>query len=121
MSEEYQHMQTIRISLRIVFYYEQDRWIAHCLEFDLMGDGDTQPEALESLSEAISLQVDASLVLGNPENLFTPAEGKFFCMFAQGKNAAAGELKIKLDGVEIESEDMREFAEEHDDSRVIAG
>ena len=114
-------MQTIRMPLRVVFYYEQDRWIAHCLEFDLMGDGDTQPEALESLSEAISLQIDASLVLGNPENLFTPAEGKFLHMFAQGKNVTVGELEIKLDEIEIESVDMREFAEEHDDAQVIVG
>lgn len=114
-------MKAIRISLRVVFYYEQDRWIAHCLEFDLMGDGDTQPEALECLSEAISLQIDASLVHNNPENLFTPAEGKFFHRFAQGKNVAVGELEIKLDGIEIESEEMREFAEEHDDVQVIAG
>ena len=114
-------MKTIRISLRVVFYYEQDRWIAHCLEFDLMGDGDTQLKALECLSEAISLQIDASLVHNNPENLFTPAEGKFLRMFAQGKNVAVGELEIKLDGIEIDSVDMREYIEEHDDAHVIAG
>ncbi|MCH7987777.1 MAG: hypothetical protein IID46_01360 [Planctomycetes bacterium] len=114
-------MKTIRISLRVVFYYEQDRWIAHCLEFDLMGDGETQPEALESLSEAISLQIDASLVHNNPENLFTPAEGKFLHLFAQGKNVAVGELEIELDGIEIDSVEMREFAEEPDDVQVIVG
>ena len=114
-------MKTIRISLRVVFYYEQARWIAHCLEVDLMGDGDTQSEALESLSEAISLQIDSSLEHNNPENLFTPAEGKFFHRFAQGKNVAVGELEIKLDGVEIESEEMREYAEEHDDAQVKVG
>ena len=48
----------LRVPLHVVFYREGEAWIAHCLEFDLAGDGDTKEEALDSLSEAVTLQVE---------------------------------------------------------------
>ena len=36
----------LRMPLRVVFYREEEVWIAHCLEFDLAGDGATREEAL---------------------------------------------------------------------------
>jgi hypothetical protein len=80
--------KTLRTPLRVVFYREGDSWIAHCLEFDLMGDGATQGDALESLSVAIVLQVDASLEFNNLANLFSPADGKYFEMFAEGSDVS---------------------------------
>ncbi|MCA9080890.1 MAG: hypothetical protein KDA58_10050 [Planctomycetaceae bacterium] len=97
------------MSLRVVFYYQSDRWIAHCLEFDLMGDGDTQVEALASLSEAISLQVEASLESSNLENLFSPADGRYLAMFAKGRNVAVGQLDIHATGCEFEGYEVRVF------------
>jgi predicted RNase H-like HicB family nuclease len=84
---------TLRLPLRIVFYKEDGAWVAHCLEFDLLGDGSTQEHALGQLLEAISLQIEATLEHNNPANLFCPADGKFFEMFAAGKNIAIEELR----------------------------
>ena len=91
----------LRIPLRIVFYKESGDWIAHCLEFDLLGDGPTKAKALDALSEAIRVQVAYSFEHKNIDNLFSPAEGKYFRMFAEGKdvaskNIAIGALKIPL-------------------------
>jgi predicted RNase H-like HicB family nuclease len=103
-------MKNLRIPLRIIFYREGVDWVAHCLEFDLIGDGPTKEEALDMLSEAIALQLDTSLKHNNPGNLFSPADGKFFEMFAAGKDVIVGELSVvPQDSVEIEKAETREY------------
>jgi predicted RNase H-like HicB family nuclease len=94
-----------------VFYKDNKDWIAHCLEFDLMGDGATKKEALDQLSNAISIQVETSLEYDNPVNLFKPADGKFFAMFAAGTDVAVGELHLKIDSVTIDETETREYIE----------
>ncbi|HEX6985897.1 MAG TPA: hypothetical protein VF170_10995 [Planctomycetaceae bacterium] len=110
-------MRTLRIPLRVVFYPEDGEWIAHCLEFDLLGSGSTKQEAVESLAEAIRLQVDESLRHDNPRNLFSPADGEYFEMFAAGREIAAGELHIEPAALSkapvlIERAEVREYARE---------
>jgi len=75
-------MKSLRIPLRVVFYPEDGGWIAHCLEFDLLGSGGTKQDAIESLAEAIRLQVEESVRSANPRNLFSPADGEYFERFA---------------------------------------
>lgn len=108
--------QVMRVPLRIVFYKEGDDWIAHCLEFNLLGDGSTQQEAIDQLCESIVLQIQATIEHKNPANLFTPADGKIFEMFAAGDNVATGELQFKkmpeprrFDSYEIEDCQYREY------------
>jgi predicted RNase H-like HicB family nuclease len=104
----------MRVPLRVVFYREGSDWIAHCLEFDLVGDGATKAKALASLSEAILLQLEFSAQHNAPENLFRPADGRFFRMFALGKDTAAGEIQLKCGSleVEIDSTETREYSED---------
>ena len=75
------------IPLRIVFYKEEGEWVAHCLEFDLLGDGPTKEDAMHCLVEAISLQLESSMEHNNPGILFSPAPGEFLQKFAAGLNA----------------------------------
>ena len=104
-------MKNLRIPLRVVFYREGGQWVAHCLEFDLMGDGQTKEIAVERLSNAICLQVRESVESNNPDNLFSPAEGKYFAMFAAGKDAGIGQLTVKEDSVMIDETEAREYSE----------
>ncbi len=105
--------ETLRIPLRVIFYREGDRWIAHCLEFDLLGDGDTRQEAFRSLDTAIHVQIAVSLKYNNPANLFTPAEGKYHQMFAAGKAPTCkGEFVLSIapvGNVVIEEPEYREY------------
>lgn len=102
-------MKQVRIPIRVVFYREDDLWIAHCLEFDLLGHGRTIEEAFETLNQAIAIQFEDSVEHSNPDNLFTPAEGKYFRMFAEGERVAFGELRIgKMEDV-VEGLDMRRY------------
>lgn len=106
-----------RMTLRAVFYKERANWIAHVLEFDLVGHGRTKKAALKMLTDAIMVQIEASRKHNNMANLFTPADGKFFAMFAAGKEAVVGELRMRIpkideeDGndVDIESLEVREY------------
>lgn len=108
----------LRIPLRVVFYKEEGNWIAHCLEFDLVGDGDTIQMALERLTEAIFIQVETSVEYDNRANLFTPADGKYLEMFSAGKDIAHGELNvqhIERDNIVIEKSEYRQYFEEEED------
>lgn len=109
-------MRSFRSPVRAVLYREDGKWVAHCLEFDLCGSGDTPEESLRSLSTAMAIQIEHSLKENNPSNLFCPADGKFFQMFAAGKNVVFGahELPRVIDGFEIESVDAREYEDRVD-------
>jgi hypothetical protein len=108
--------KTFRVPLRVVFYRESGSWIAHCLEFDLVGDGQTKADALGCLSDAVVLQVEASLAHNNMANLFTPADGKYLEMYAAGHDISAGMLEIteiverlKLSSPVIEGVETRQY------------
>lgn len=107
-------MQALRVPIRIVFYRDDGSWIAHCLEFDLLGDGETREAALEQLAQAIRIQLEATRDYGNPANLFAPAEGKYFRMFAAGEDVVAPGTSMEfepLDSITIEHVELREFVE----------
>ena len=109
-------MQTKKLSipLRVIFYLQEDRWVAHCLEFDLCGDGDSKKEAIASLKDAVICQVSNAVENGNPSDLFSPADGKFFHMFACGRHIAVGELEVHFplsDDIVIEEIDAREYSD----------
>ena len=103
-----------RIPIRVVFYKDEDDSsviVAHCLEFDLAGDGAAHEEALAMLAEAITIQLEASVGNKNPHNLFSPASAEYQRMFFQGKDVVVGELGIHIetDGYEVERVDAWEF------------
>src|SRR6266446_5892619 len=106
-------MAPLSMPLRTVFYRDDDSWIAHCLEFDLAGDGETKKEALASLSKAILIQLEFSVKNNNMQNLFTPADGELFRRFAAGKKSdvAVGELLLSVDPLTIENVEAREYCE----------
>ena len=106
--------RNLRVPLRVVLYAEGESWVAHCLEFDLVGDGSTKEEALEALTVAIAMQVNASLDFKNPAYLFTPADGEFFQKYAEGVDVADGEMTVRMDRLRsslpiIESVEAREY------------
>lgn len=107
------YKRPLRINARVVFYKENDRWIAHCLEFNLLGDGQTKEAAILCLGEAISIQIEHSIQTNNPHNLFSPADGKFFEMFAAGRDVALGEVIFKAPGpVEVGQPETREYSDD---------
>jgi hypothetical protein len=64
---------SIELFLRVLGYKENDSWMAHCLEMDLVGSGRTFQEALRELSDLIDAQICFSIFKGNPSLLYHPA------------------------------------------------
>ncbi|MBI1903991.1 MAG: hypothetical protein HYS13_23060 [Planctomycetia bacterium] len=106
--------------LRVVFYKEDGDWVAHCLEFDLCGDGRTQQNALRNLLQAITIQVEESVRRRNPANLFSPADARYFQMFAQGADAAIGQLEWGRIGKFVEIQDVKVRVGSADENLVPA-
>ena len=106
-------MAPLHISLRVVCFREGESWFAHCLEFDLIGDGPTKVEALAQLAEAIRIQMEFSIEHDNLGNLFSPADGEAFLKFAAGKKSdvASDGLLMQADAVTIEAVEVHEFEE----------
>ena len=89
-------MDNLRIALRIVFYEEDNEWVAHCLEFDLVGVGPDKQSAIKQLADAIFVQASATLKSKNLKNLFRPADGEYLRRFAAGVDIAAAELAFEI-------------------------
>lgn len=104
-------MKQLRVPLRVALYRDADGdWVAHCLEFDLLGDGPTRELALGRLSDAVAIQVEATVAHGNPDNLFAPADGRFFRMFAAGDDVSAGTVRVEADALVADAQ-VREYVE----------
>lgn len=115
-------MTPLNVPIRIVFYREEGRCIAHCLEFDLLGDGTNKREAAKSLGEAIAIQVEQTVRSGNVKNLINPAPQEYWQKYALGRNLTDGDLRFVTtydDALEIPSEDFREFADSDSDSELV--
>jgi hypothetical protein len=110
--------EKLRLGLRVVFYREGSLWIAHCLEMDVMGHDRDKTKALDKLIDALSLQISASIRENNHANIFMPADGRFFEMYAAGDDIADMELVVDdilkfikpKNGVTIDKFETREYS-----------
>ena len=102
-------MNAFRIPLRIVLYRQRGDWIAHCLEFDLVGDGRTKENACAKLGEMIEAQL--LFCVEHKAQLFHPAPAKLFEMFAAGNDVASAEIQLAehLVGLVVEGVAAREY------------
>ena len=103
----------MKFPIRVVLYKEDELWVAHCLELDLLGSGRTRSVALKDLSVCIGLQLQESLNHDCPDNFFHPADGETWRRWAVGskvkRDIATGILKVRLNGVSIPKVDTREY------------
>lgn len=70
-----------RFYLRVLIYPDDDRYIAHCLEMDLIGIGSTPQKATEDLHDHILMQVSFANQQNNPSMLWHPAPKWLFDKF----------------------------------------
>ncbi|MGJ8678621.1 MAG: hypothetical protein ACSHX0_14005 [Akkermansiaceae bacterium] len=64
------------IPLRVLIYLDSDEWVAHVLEFDVVGVGSTPEEAQEQMMGAVDCHV--SFCLQEGMELMTPAPKRLF-------------------------------------------
>jgi len=107
-------MREVSVEIRVVLYREHDLWVAHCLEFDVIGSGETKDEAFRMLAEAIAIQIEHSIQHDNPGNLFRPADSETFQRFAMGVKFDCNSYAVKLHfaNFDISGCSAREYHEE---------
>jgi predicted RNase H-like HicB family nuclease len=72
----------IRLDFRVLIYRENDFWIAHCLETDLVAEGETVAQAIDSLIDISNVQIQAALEEGDLASIFSPAPADVWRMYA---------------------------------------
>jgi len=74
------------LMVHVIIYQEEDYYVAHCLEFDLVAQGNSREESFQNLLDAVELQTQYALETGNPENLIQPAPPEFWRMLFKSHN-----------------------------------
>ena len=67
----------LKLSLCALVYREDNFWIAHCLELDLVAEGNTLTESFENLLDLVELWLET-------DNFFRSAPIEIFMAFATG-------------------------------------
>jgi len=81
------------LDLRAVIYREGRFTLAHCLELDLVAEGDSAADAVQTLVELIQMQIDAARDAGDLGSIFRPAPPEYWHLYARGKRRPSPRLK----------------------------
>lgn len=65
------------------------RFVAHCLEFDVVAVEDTKPKAILLLKELVADLLDAARAGGTLDQVFRPAPDEYWRMYASGRRYKA--------------------------------
>ena len=71
---------------RVIIYREEDCWIAHCIETDLVADGRSPIKAIQHLRKITDFYITSILNAGNLESLFRRAPSDIFALFMASKD-----------------------------------
>jgi hypothetical protein len=93
----------LNINLSAIVYREKSDWIAHCLELDIVAEGTSRQDAIQSLISLCDLQIETALEEGDLESIFRPAPPEFWKMFASGKKRTLSEKGGKSRRARFES------------------
>ncbi len=79
-------------SVHILVHLEDGVWIAHCLEFDLLADGEDPKSALTRLFGVIETHINYIYKNGLTDELYRPAPVEYWRKLARAH--FAGEIKV---------------------------
>jgi len=69
------------INLSAVAYREDQLWLAHCLELDIVAEAKSVDDAIQSLISLCDLQIKVAIEDGDLQSIFRPAPPKFWKLF----------------------------------------
>lgn len=73
------------MAVHVILYREDERVMAHCLEFDLVAQGATVDEAYRNLLDAIELQTQYVHEIGDLDNLIQLAPVRYWQMLTRAE------------------------------------
>jgi hypothetical protein len=95
-----------QIDLRVITYPEEGVWLAHCLELDIVAEGDTAKKALADLIDLCCLQIKTASDEGDLISIIRPAPPEYWKMYFSARK----KKRIKPAGNGILSQiEEREF------------
>jgi len=71
----------INICAHVWFDQEDELYLAHCLEFDIVAEGYTEKEAEKNILKAIVNHIVFCVANGNVEKIMNPAPREYWCKF----------------------------------------
>jgi predicted RNase H-like HicB family nuclease len=77
-------MAAINLRLSALIYREDQWWIAHCIEMDVVAEGETPMKAFENLQTLTALQIETALEDGDLQSVFRQAPPEICAAFATG-------------------------------------
>ncbi len=69
-------------SLHVLIYPEEDAWLAHCLEFDTVGQGASPEEARKDLMDGLESLILYAIECDEVPGLYSPAPPELWQRFA---------------------------------------
>lgn len=66
------------LTIRVLVYKEDDQFVAHALEFDILGYGETEAAAKKNLTILLDNQLSFAACKNSPESVYFPAPKEFF-------------------------------------------
>ena len=77
-------MAEVRLTLRALLYRDDEWWIAHCLETDVVAEGTTPLRAFANLQALTAFQVKTAMEEGDLQSIFHQAPAEILSAFAIG-------------------------------------
>ncbi len=87
----------VSLTVNVLIKKEDDLWIAHCLELDIVATGTSSAEAAREIKDLIKAQISYAFANDNLNNLFKPAPSEVWREFYECKQAVENQLKIDPD------------------------
>ena len=89
-------MQNVRLTLSVLIYQEDSWWIAHCLETDVVAEGNTAVRAFENLISLTNLQIEAAMSEGDLQSVFRPAPPSIQAVYAVAADKSIHRRRPKM-------------------------
>ena len=77
-------MSEPRLILCALIYKDDDWWVAHCLQTDIVAEGNSPTKAFTNLQSLTAFQIETALESGDLQSIFHPAPSEIQAAFARG-------------------------------------
>lgn len=95
-----------QMELRVITYREEGVWLAHCLELDIVAEGQSSKQAVKDLVDLCVLQIKTAVEENDLESVIRPAPPAIWTLFFSSKK----KKRIKVAGCGLVNEiDEREL------------
>jgi len=85
----------LAMTFNVLIKKEDDIYMAHCLELDIVATGDTEDQVRKDIASLISTQVDYAFSNDNLENLYHPAPAEVWQEFFSCKKQTEERYKTE--------------------------